>query len=112
MQETNDRERVISTFVFRRKRTQYKQQEHRRVQQLGNLEFDAQRCTSKGKLYAISRRQPFLDDWRESGDLRRPTSLIVLLESLQQSLEHVVQLGRGCVPADDRVTEPEETLRR
>lgn len=49
MQEMNDRERVISTFVFRRrKRTQYRQQEHRRVQQLGNLKIDAQSVRAEG----------------------------------------------------------------
>ena len=56
--------------------------------------------------YTVARRQALLDDWRERGNLRSPTDGIVLLEAVEEGLEHAIELRRGLVPAHDGVAEP------
>lgn len=62
-------------------------------------------------LDAVARREALLDGLREKRNLRRPRGGVVLLEALEQRLEHLVQLRRRLVPSHDRVAEPQQALR-
>ena len=61
-------------------------------------------------LNPVPGREALLDDGREGRDLRRPADGVVLLEAVEQLLEHIVELLRGRAPPHDCVAEPQQTL--
>ena len=58
-------------------------------------------------LHAVPVTELVLNDRREGRHLCGPACGVVLLEALQQLVEHHVQLLRGVVPLDDSITEPQ-----
>ena len=60
--------------------------------------------------YAVARGETLLDNRGERRDLCGPSDRVMLLEAVEDRLEHAVQLRRWLIPAHDRVAEPQQTL--
>lgn len=59
----------------------------------------------------VAHAQLLLYNGRERRHLGGPARGVVFPEAGQQLLEHRVELGRRARPLDDRIAEPEQTLR-
>ena len=108
-ERASDRRRILEIHVCGQQRLFTKQQatdmRDHRPRRPSNGPRDCARHHTR--LYAVARREALLDDRRERCDLRRPADRIVLLEAVEQRLEHVVQLRRRLVPPYDRIAEPQ-----
>lgn len=67
--------------------------------------------TASIQLDRVTLCEPLLYCRRERCDLSRPTVRVMLLKPVEELLEHIVQLHRRVVPANNGIAEPEQALR-